>query len=395
MTGSRGSRQSTLTTWDLGTIIACQKALVSLRLGDLDSAAKHLARAQQLGPESVATRVTAINLRVQRARVALGLNRKLSLAEALSAQQDAIALRREMIAFGRWSEAGQLLMLAADVSCMLDDPEGGEQLLRLAERKELAAPGASHVLADAALRCDAPQLALELTEHAERSDAITRIRAAAGVQLDGELRTEGLHALEQLALSDSSERERAAAARVAACSMPVVAAWNEKVADVLADTADAGTVARLRVMSIACSGDIVEAERRAAKLPNDAASAETRLWVAQLGGRPDAIRKAAKRLLGVAPDASRRLFAATTLAAAGDWQRAGEITKRIAHDPEAPPRVRAHAFVTLLRTLADRELWDDADREWQAFRDLSTQALAGRDGRVSAWQARILHHRRP
>jgi hypothetical protein len=377
----------------LGTNIACQKALASLRLGDLDAAAKHLARAKRLGPESVATRVTAINLRVQRARVALGSSQKLWLAEALSAQQDAISLRREMIAFGRWSEAGQLLMLAADVSCMLDDPEGGEQLLRGAEREELAAPGGAHVLGDAALRCDAPQLALDLTEHAERSDAITRIRAAAGVQLDGELRTDGLDVLEQLALSDSSERERAATARLAACSMPVVAAWNEQVADVLADTADAGTVARLRVMSIACSGDIAEAERRAAKLPNDAASAESRLWIALIGGQPDAITKAAKRLLAIAPDPSRRLFAATTLATAGDWQRAGEIATRIAHDPEAPPRVRAHAFVTLLRTFADRGLWDDADREWHAFRDLSTQALAGKDGRVSAWQARILHHR--
>ena len=127
VTGSRGSRTIDTDDLGLGTIIACQKALVSLRLGDLDSAAKHLAQAQLMGLESVATRVTAINLRVQRARVALGLNRKLSVAEALSAQQDAIALRREMIAFGRWSEAGQLLMLAADVSCMLDDPDGGEQ----------------------------------------------------------------------------------------------------------------------------------------------------------------------------------------------------------------------------------------------------------------------------
>jgi tetratricopeptide (TPR) repeat protein len=377
----------------LGAILACQKALTSLRLGDLDSAAEHLARAEQLGPESVATRATAINLRVQRARVALSLNRKLSLAEALSAQRDAISLRQEMIAISRWSEAGRLLMLAADVSCMLQDPEGGEQVLRLAEREELAAPGASHVLGDAALRCDAPQLALELTEHAERSDAITRIRAAAGVQLGGRLRTEGLDALEKLALSDSSERERAAAARLAACSTPVAAAWNEQVADVLADTAHAGTVARLRLMSIACAGDVVEAERRAADLPNDAASAESRLRIAQMGGRPDAIRKAAKRLLDVAPDASCRLLAATTLAGAGDWKRAGEIATLIAHDPESPPRVRADAFVTLLRTLADQGLWEDADREWQAFRDLSTQALRAGDGRVSAWQARILHHR--
>ena len=243
------------------------------------------------------------------------------------------------------------------------------------------------------MRCDAPQLAVELTEHAERRDAITRIRAAAGVQLGGRLRTEGLDALEQLALSDSSERALAAAARLAACSTPVEADWNEQVADVLAGTAQAGMVARLHVMSIACAGDLVEAERRAAGLPNDAASAETRLRISQMGGRPAAIRKAVKRLLDVAPDASSRVLAATTLVTAGDWKRAGELATRVAYDPEAPPRVRADAFVTLLRTLADQGLWQDADREWQAFRDLSTQSLGAGDGRVSAWQARILHHR--
>jgi hypothetical protein len=47
----------------------------------------------------------------------------------------------------------------------------------------------------------------------------------------------------------------------------------------------------------------------------------------------------------------------------------------------------------LLRTLADRDEWRDAHREWLAFRDFSLKYLPGGDERVSAWQVRILNHR--
>ena len=294
---------------------------------------------------------------------------------------------------GRWSESGRLLMLAADVSGALRDLEGAEAVLTKFLPEESAAPDGAAVLGEAALRAGAPKLALEIIEHATGSDAITRIRAAGKVDLGGPGRAEGLEALEKLALSDSSEREQAAAERLAACMAPVLAPWDEEVAEVLASSPNADMVARLRPMVLASTGNFVDAERLAAQLPDDAPSAEARLRIAGMRGQHSGMKEAAERFLDFAPDATGRLIAAVALAAAGEVRRAGEITAQIAHDPNAPPRIRADAFATRLQTLADRDRWQDADREWHAFQEFSYNELARIDGRVSAWQVRILHHR--
>ena len=377
----------------LRALIACQRALTSLLVPDLEGASKYLGEAKRLDPESLAIRATEINLRVQRARMALISDQAFSLAEALAAQEDAVSLREEMIAMGRWAESARLLMLAADVSFILRDPAGAESMLRRAEPEELESRDGPLVLGEAALRNGAPKLALDFTEHAPSSDAIVRIRAAANVELGGPGRASSLETLEKLAFSDSSERELAAAERLAACMAPVRAPWNDHVAEVLSSARHADMVRKLRLMSMASTGHYIDAERGAAELPDDAASAEVRLRIAGMRGQHTSMKEAANRFLDFAPDAFGRLLAATALATAGELRRAGELTAQIAHDPNSPPRMRADAFATLLQTLADRDLWQDADREWQAFQEFSNQQLDGTDGRVSAWQVRILHHR--
>lgn len=192
----------------LSALVACQKAMTSLLLPDLDAAERYLPQAQQLYPDSIANRATAINIEIQRARIALISDQAFSLADALAAQQDALSLRDELVAMGRWSESGRLLMLAADVPGALRDPEGAETVLRTFFPEEASAPDGGVVLGDAALRAGAPTLALEIIEHTTESDAITRIRAAARVDLGGPGRAEGLEALEKLALSDSSSVNR-------------------------------------------------------------------------------------------------------------------------------------------------------------------------------------------
>ena len=377
----------------LAALVACQKAMTSLMLPDLDAATEYLAEAERLDPESAPLRIVNVNIRVQRARIALISDQAFSLAEALSAQKDALALREEMMAMGRWSESGRLLMLASDVSGALRDLEAAERVLKRFLPEEAAAPDGPVVLGEAALRAGAPKLALELVDQAPESDAITRVRAAANVDIGGPGRASGLQALETLALSESPEREQAAAERLAACMPPVQAPWSEETAQVLAASPSADMVSKLRPMVLASKGDFLQAERLVARLPDNVASAEVRLRIAGMRGQHSGMREAAERFLDFGPDATGRLIAAAALAAAGELRRAGEITAQIAHDPNAPPRVRADAFVTLLQTLADRDKWNGADREWQAFQEFCNNELGGRDGRVSAWQVRVLHHR--
>jgi hypothetical protein len=300
----------------------------------------YLAEAEQLDPDSAPIRIVDVNIRVQRARIAPISDQAFSLAGALSAQKDALSLREEMISMGRWSESGRLLMLAADVSGALRDLEGAEAILRRLLPEEVAAQHGAVVLGDAALRAGAPTLTLEIVAQAFESDALARIRAAAKVDIGGPGRVDGLATLEKLALSDSPEREQAAAERLAACMAPVRAPWNEQVAQVLAASPTADMVLKLRPMVLATEGDFVQAERLAAQLPDNVASAEVCLRIAGMSGQHSRMKEAADRFLDFGPDATGRLIAAAALAAAGEVRRGGEITAQIAHDPNAPRRVR-------------------------------------------------------
>jgi hypothetical protein len=105
--------------------------------------------------------------------------------------------------------------------------------------------------------------------------------------------------------------------------------------------------------------------------------------------------EAARGFLRFAPDATGRLLAARVLAQAEDLDHAGEIASGIANDPNCPPRPRSDAFHILMKTLADREDWSHAERTWVDWRDMSFKELSVPDGRVSAWQVRVLHNRRP
>jgi hypothetical protein len=137
-------------------------------------------------------------------------------------------------------------MLAADTSGMLRDLEGAERLLTRAMDEEVDAPDGPLVLGEAALRAGAPKLALQFADRVpNEGDGIRRIRAGAKLDLGGPARSEGLETLEKIALSDSPEREFAAAERLAACMEPVRAPWNEQVAEVLASSQHAEVVAQL------------------------------------------------------------------------------------------------------------------------------------------------------
>jgi hypothetical protein len=135
----------------------------------------------------------------------------------------------------------------------------------------------------------------------------------------------------------------------------------------------------------------MRAEELAAGLPDEAWAAELRLRVACERGNHRLITQAASEFLDFNPDAAGRLLVGQGLAQAGDLDRATDILGGVAHDPNAPPVVRSDAFASLLRALAERDLWERATREWNAWQELASKPGAG-DDRVSAWQVRITHH---
>jgi hypothetical protein len=291
---------------------------------------------------------------------------------------------------GRWEESGRLLMMAADARSLLRDRDGARNVLEEALPEEVAAPQGAAVLGDAALRAGAPQLALRFVEGAEFDDGLRRIAASARADI-GLARAEALTELEELALGKGAEAAAAAAARLVLCMSPVLASWNEDVAKVLEGGAYDRYVHSLRAMALAIR-DPTAAQALAADLPEQAWGAEVRLRVAGIADDQDGMVAAAKEFLGHSPDGAGRLIAAQALARTGDCERAGEIAHSVARDPNCPAMVRSDGFHIAMMTLADRNFWSQAADTWEEWRDLGFSELPRFDGRISAWQVRVLHN---
>jgi hypothetical protein len=373
----------------LAALIEGHKALALMQAPDLDGAARHLAGARELDPDSVAVRAMDINLRVHRARVAFSEDGPFNLLEAEHARDDALALREELIEMRRWEESGRMLMLAADVFAVQREPERARGVLEQARPEEVGAAGGAEVLADAALRAAAPELALRFVADAS-DEALRRIRATALLDLDGTDHDEALAELEDLALGGGPEAEMAAFARLAACLPPIRAPWSEDVAAVLDTDRNRRYAAWLRVMGSLGRGDIPEAQEVSDELPHEPWAAELRLEVAQRHGNHRLIKEAAEELMGFGPDPARRVLTAQGLLQAGDQQGLVILTG-VAYDPNAPLRDRCAAFHGLLKEFAARDEWPAVDRHWRAWRDVLTGASRA-DDRLSAWQVRVLHH---
>lgn len=376
----------------LGALIAAQETVAMLRLGNVDGAERSLARAQELDPDSIAVRISRVNLEVQRARLALVEDKPFLARQLLDASESALELRETLLEMGRWEESVRLLMMAADAPGLMRDQEGARNLLERARAEEIGAQDGASVLGDAALRAGAPELALRFIEGHDGAEDLRRIEASARAEIGGAGRKDAIAELAAIALGDGPEAETAAISRLLLCLPPVSAVWDEQVARVAEVGEFEHQVVKLRVLTVA-QEDPARALEMAAELPKEPWAAEMRLRVAAVANNPGSTKTAAEEFLAFAPDASGQLLAAQGLAQSGQLEDAGRVTAAIAEDPNAPPRVRNDAFHVLMKTLADRDMWEEAERRWQRWVGLCYRELAPSDGRISAWQVRVVHNR--
>jgi hypothetical protein len=376
----------------LAGLIAAQKARAAMLIPDVALADKYVAEAESLDPDSIPAKIMRVNLQVQRARIALHEDRDFSLAETELAMSDALALRDVLMGMARWEESGRLLMLAADVPALSRDLDGARKLLERARPEELEAPEGAEVLGEAALRDAAPELSLAMTANAGATDAIRRIRASATIDFLNRPDAESLDELEELALGEGPESEAAAFARLVACLPPVKAPWNDDVAHAIEDQGAQRLVSSVHIMHLAAIGRLLEAEEVADVLPDTIWAAEIRLRVAGVRGGTSVVKRAADKFLEFGPDASGRLLAAKAFGRAGELERSGQLFATIANESNVSPVLRSEGYAGLLQTLADRDEWERAAREWEAWQQFGHRKLSRPDDRISAWQVRIAHH---
>lgn len=227
----------------------------------------------------------------------------------------------------------------------------------------------------------------------DSDDGLRRISASARADLGGPGGAAALSELEDLALDGGEEAEAAAVARLILCMVPTRAPWNEEVAAIVEGGEFDRYVKALRTLTLSDS-DPKAGLAMAHSLPAEAWAAEVRIRVAGVAEDDEALLEAAKEFLDFSPDGAGRILAARGLARGGDLERASEVCGSVARDPNTPAIVRSEGFHIFMKTLADRDAWITAERAWKEWRDFAFRELPTFDGRISAWQVRVLHNRR-
>lgn len=376
---------------NIAALIHVARARAALMIPDVELAEDHLKAAAMIDPTSILARTMRVNIVVQRTRIDLHEDRAFSLPEITKAKEDALALRAELLEMGRWEESARLLMLAGDVPALSHDFTGARKVLNKVQPQELASTDGAIVLGEAALRINAADLALSMTENAERTDAIRRIRAAATLDQSGRPDEESLDELRSIALAERPESESAAVARLVACLPPVKAPWDKEVAGALRGVGAERFAPSLHIMSLLTSNKVDEAQALADELPDTMWAAELQLRIAAGLGVKTKITTAARTFLQYGPDAPGRLLAAGALRRAGETEDAARLLKVIAHETNASPIVRSDAYAVWLDILKDQGAWEEAQTELEGWKKLANRS--GKvDTRISPWEVTIAHN---
>jgi tetratricopeptide (TPR) repeat protein len=352
----------------VGALIASHRALAYLLLADMDGARRALAEAQELNPRSASTRMLAVNVAVQQARLDSLAHRRFDHGALTAAQEDALRLLDQLHRERRYAEAMRVRMLAADALTLVGERKSALALLTGAPPEERAVPDAGDVLGDAALRALGWQEALELTEGAAPSDTVRRIRASALVEVGTyRERAEALSVLDELVAAGGDEAPQAALLRIAAALDARAADWNPAAAELLRSHGYG---------SAAISGEAFYLDRRKGD-------------TAAVRGDESRMKDAAEALLASQPAQDVLVDCGRALGLAGDRDRARRVLESVATDATCPAATRADAYALLIPLLDDLREWEQAYRFHQQWVELRPG-----DARHNVWAPRIANRLR-
>lgn len=384
-------RLSNLTTDDpeLHALIEAQRSLAYLLKGDCPTARYHLEQANQRAPWLQQLQLVRINVIVQEARLAVANDQAVDASPLQEAVTTAHQLRARLQSAERHEESGRLLMLICDAEALLGNLADAVELLKTATNDEISAGHNAEVLAETALRFSEYRRAIDLLRDYHDTEASVRQRAAAIVFTgSSEAVIEALSTLRGIALGDSEEAMLAGANRLLSCAAKPQLDWDEDVARKLIDAGGARLAIGARAMQLARKTRYEDALEVLNPYLNSLWALESSLHVAAMKGNSEELAAAATAVLDAGPDQPMLVACGTALREAGDPQRAAQILIAVAHNPGAPPATRSDAYHTLLLIVAnDQGDWHRAETLWQEWRDLNT-----RDGRISAWYARLVLH---
>jgi hypothetical protein len=376
----------------VAALLALHRAAAYMLVPDMEQAARYVAEAGQLLPDSLSVKATAVNVAIHRARIASNEHTTIDYPALLRAHDEALQVREQLIAARRYTESVRMLMLAVDSMSVAREPVRARRLIRSATDDELMVADAAEVLGDAALRARAWDDALSLTEDVQDSDGSKRIRASAHLEA-GNLhkQNQALEILDDLIATRGREASQAALHRLAATFGRRQAEWSEDAFDALLEEGfEAAALAGKAQFLARRRKDFNAAEALLAPHEGSRWADDARLSLSILRDDKNAMRTRADVYLRRGAVQDDRVQCAAALARAGDIERARDILMFTTLDTTTPPATRGDAYALLI-SLIVREVgdWDAAVRLHGEWVDLRPG-----DDRASVWAPRIANHRR-
>lgn len=375
------------------SLIHGHRVLAHLMLGDVRSAERDLEAAKGLTPDTATVQMLAVNVEVQRGRLDLIAHRPLRGSNLEAAISQAASARESLANQRRYGEALRVRMLESDAHLLLDDRRRAARILADASPEELAEPDASEVLGDAALRALDFGLALRLTEGAPPSDAVSRIHAAASLEVGSAVtKRSAVATLDALIDGGGPEANEAAFLRLHASLASDDVPWSDVARDRLASEGHRREATILEASHLAMRRHDV---RSAVALLREKGDPEwSHVWAMRLllthGGSNTDLENAAGEVILTGPSQAIRVECGRAFARAGDFGRAEEVLISVARDPAASIETRAEAYHYLVRVSGvEQNAWRRAGEHLDAW-----IALAPGDSRASQWMPTVANRRR-
>jgi tetratricopeptide (TPR) repeat protein len=364
----------------VAALIAGHRALAHLLLGEIDRASEFQREAEGLNPKAAIVRMTGINVTVQQAREDTVEHRRLDYPGLKRAYNEAMNVLDELRRRRRHQESVRMLMLAADIQSMIGEPERALSLLRSSTEEERAVADAGEVLGDAAIRAAGWREVIDLTDKANPSEMIDRIRATAFLQVGTPpQRAEAIETLDRLIEENGEDAPLAAISRLGFV-MGKQASWSEPAAIVLRDRGFERGATIAKAFSLQAerdsSGAVGLLDAR-----DETWALLAKLRLADMRRDEATMQKVASTLLDRSPAQDVVIECGRALGLVGEIERARTVLESVGRDETCPPAWRADAYALFVGLLLDAGDWGAAKTahdDWMSVRPQDTrgQSLA-------------------
>jgi hypothetical protein len=364
-------------------LIHCHRCLWHLNLEQLDEAEEQASTAAEIAPEMLQVRMVAANTTIEHGREAFREGRPRNDPELKAAEDECVAVRRELLRQRRFGESVRTLMLASDAAALRYNRQRAVELLKSATEDELRCSDGAIVLGDAAMRAQDWAFAIRAAGFGDPADPqIKRLRASALFMMTGA--DEPREQLLDLVRAGGQDGE-VAAITLLLHSGTRESEWSDE-AQAAVRPEDRRFALMLKAMHRGGAGDLDGARALLQPHEHEDWAKQGLFQVVLMQNEVD--EQLARDVLATNPEPWIGVEAARMLVRSGFAKEVEGYVRSIAEGEWFADEFRREAIDVMLEVIQAEGRWDEAERWFERW-----QVIDVFDPSIGLWRARVGNRR--